>query len=455
MNDRPNVLFVFADQWRAQATGYAGDPNVRTPHLDRLAEQSVDFRRAVSGCPVCSPARASYLTGLRPLTHGVFVNDTPLGQDDDAMGRIFARAGYETAWIGKWHVDGQGSRSGYIPPQRRQGFAEFQALECTHDYRNSHYYRNNDPRLRTWEGYDAFAQTDEACRYIRAHAQADAPWLMGLSWGPPHGPCPNGRQNAPEGQRKLYDPSSFELRPNVPEDRRDRLRNALHNYYAHCTALDECIGRLLTALEMTGQAANTIVLFTSDHGDMLDSHGQHDKQRPWDESIRVPFLVHWPAGLGTGGRRVDAPIDCPDVLPTLLGLCGLDVPETMEGVDYADCLRGGADPSDGVALITCPHPFGNFNRIQHGGREYRAIRTPRHTYVRTLDGPWLLYDNEADPYQLRNRADDPAMAGVQAELDATLQARLDAVGDEFLPGDEYVRRWGYELSDRGTPDWTW
>ena len=454
--NRPNVLFVFADQWRAQATGYAGDPNVRTPHLDALAARSVNFSMAISSCPVCSPARASYLTGQWPLTHGVFLNDVYLKPNPDSLAHCFARAGYETAYIGKWHVDGHGSRSGYIPPDRRQGFEHFKGLECSHDYRHSYLYEDDDPTARLWSGYDAFDQTNDACRFIHARAESEKPWLMALSWGPPHGPCPNGQQNAPEPHRRLYDPQRFELRPNVPEDRRERLRGTLHNYYAHCTALDECIARLISALEESGQERYTIVLFTSDHGDMLASHGHGDKQRPWDESIRVPFLIYWPGGLGEQGRTCDGLIDCADVLPTLLGLAGLEIPRRVEGRDFSAYVRGeGEDPSGGEGLLQCPAPFGNFNRPQHGGREYRGIRTHRYTYVRDLEGPWLLYDNQADPYQMDNRVDDPAMADIRRDLDARLGALLAKRGDEFLPGDEYIRRWGYQVDPRGVTDWTW
>ena len=133
--NKPNVVFVFGDQWRQQATGYAGDPNVSTPHLDTLARESIDFTHAVSGCPVCSPYRASLLTGQRPLTHGVFVNDVYLQPRATSIAEAFSSAGYDTAYIGKWHVDGHG-RSNYIPPERRLGFAYWKVLECTHAYNN-------------------------------------------------------------------------------------------------------------------------------------------------------------------------------------------------------------------------------------------------------------------------------------------------------------------------------
>ena len=148
--DRPNILFVMADQWRAVSTGYAGDPNVKTPHLDRLAACSIHFVNAVSGVPVCSPCRASLLTGQRPLTHGVFLNDVPLNPEATTLGKVLKQNGYSTGYIGKWHVDGHG-RAGFIPPERRQGFDYWKVLECTHNYNRSYYYANG-PKKLAWEG---------------------------------------------------------------------------------------------------------------------------------------------------------------------------------------------------------------------------------------------------------------------------------------------------------------
>jgi len=135
---RPNLVFIFADQWRAQSTGYAGNKDVRTPNLDRLAKQSVNFSNAVSGCPVCTPYRGSLLTGQYWLTHGLFYNDKPLNPDAMTIGKVYSKAGYETGYIGKWHIDGHG-RSSFIPEERRQGFKFWKVCECTHNYNKSLY----------------------------------------------------------------------------------------------------------------------------------------------------------------------------------------------------------------------------------------------------------------------------------------------------------------------------
>ena len=446
---RPNIVYVFADQWRVQDTGYAGNPQVKTPHLDSLAAQSVSFTHAVAGIPVCCPARACLLTGQHALTHGVFVNDVHLADDAVSMAKLFKSDGYDTAYVGKWHVDGRG-RSNYIPPESRQGFDYWKALECTHDYNNSRFYAGDSDQPLTWEGYDAIEQTKDVQAYLRGRSRdgdgkSDTPFLLVLSWGPPHAPY----ETAPEAYRQMYDPHSIELRPNVPPEMAEEARNWIAGYYAHCTALDDSLGELLQTLEDEGLAENTIFVFTSDHGDMLGSQGEVKKQRPWEESIRVPFLLRWPQRFGWQGREVDALLDTPDILPTLLSLTDIPIPDTVEGRDFSATIEGGEDPSGGAALIYCPHPFGQFLRPD-GGREYRGLRTRNHTYARDLNGPWLLYDNEADPYQLDNLVNRASVSSIQAALEAQLQRKLSDRGDEFLPGETYIERWNYPLDRTGT-----
>ena len=445
---KPNILFILADQWRASSLGYAGDPDVKTPHLDRLAARSVNFFNAVSGMPVCCPFRGSLLTGRRPLTHGVFMNDVPLPDKELSIAEVLGREGYDTGYIGKWHLDGRG-RSNFTPPERRQGFDYWKALECSHNYNKSLYYAETPEKL-TWEGYDTFSQTLDAQRYIREHAKSGRPFVLFLSWGTPHAPY----HTAPKRYRDRYDPEKITLRPNVPEAMRARARRDLAGYYAHCTAIDDKVADLLSTLEDAGIAEDTIVVFTSDHGDLLGSHNAYKKQQPYEESVRVPMLFRYPRLLGTEGRKVDAVMNSEDIMPTLLGLCGVDIPDAVEGLDYSGFLRGGASPFDGSTLITCVQPFGQWNRVQHQGREYRGVVTTRHTYTRDLNGPWLLFDNEKDPYQQNNLIGMPEAASIQRELDALLWRKLRASGDEFLPGPVYLKKWGYPVNATGTVPYT-
>ena len=261
-----------------------------------------------------------------------------------------------------------------------------------------------------WQGYDAAAQTREACDYLRQRSPGGKPFLLFLAWGPPHDPY----FTAPQKYRDLYDPRKLKLRPNVPSALEGEVRKILAGYYAHCTALDDCLGDLLRTLKETGVEKDTILLFSADHGDMLGSQGLFKKQKPFDESIRVPLLVRWPGGLGAAGRTFTAPINSEDIMPTLLGLCGMPIPKSVEGIDYSRSLRGGPSVGDHATVITCVAPFGEWER-RVGGKEYRGVRTDRYTYVRDLQGPWLLFDNQTDPFQTNNLANLPAQAALQSD----------------------------------------
>ena len=439
---KPNVLFLLTDQWRLQALGYAGNRQVQTPNIDRLAGESVNFKHAISGYSVCCPWRASFLTGQYPLRHGVIVNDVPISSDPVGLGDAFKSAGYRTAFIGKWHVDGRG-RSNYIPPERRLGFDYFKALECSHDYNASAYYAHDDPAIRYWDSYDVFAQTADALRFIQSRA-TQQPFMLVLSWGPPHNPY----ETAPEDYRGLYDPDEIELRANVPRSMAAEARKDLAGYYAHCSAIDKSVGDIVAALDALQLAENTVLVFASDHGDMLGSQGLTRKQKPWEESIRVPFLLRYPARYGRQAQETEVFLNAHDIMPTLLGACGLPIPDSVDGVDFSPAINGDSIPSEG-ALLACFHPFGEWSRAV-GGREYRGIRTARYTYCRSLDGPWLLYDNDLDPYQQENLVNRADRAALLQDLDALLQRELDAIGDDFREGMYYIEKWGYPLDNTGT-----
>ena len=455
---KPNVVFVFADQFRRQATGFGGETNIKTPHMDRLARESLDFENAISGTPVCCPARASLLTGQYPHHHGVIINDVPMNPEAETMGKLFSKAGYQTGYIGKWHANANG-RSAPIPVERQHGFQYWKVLECSHDYNTSHYYEGSDTELKTWDGYDAIAQTHDAIGFMKSRDK-DKPFLLTLSWGPPHDPY----ETAPQRYLDLVDESSIELRGNVPAEKAAEARSLHKGYYAHILALDDCLDSLMKALEEEGLAEDTIFAFWSDHGDMLLSHEELFKQRPWEESIRVPLLLRYPRRFGSEGTKLPAFINTPDILPTLLGLCDIGISESIDGSDYSSYLSDyveasqspngeptKVDPPATSALLACQSPFGQFTR-EVGGREYRGIRTNRYTYVRDLNGPWLLYDNDSDPYQLKNLVQDDSHRGLIEELNSELSEKLTQHDDALVPGIELLEKFGYadDVDETGT-----
>ena len=301
---KPNIVILLADQWRATATGYAGDPNVKTPALDRLAAEGSWFRNAVSVCPVCTPYRAALMTGRWPTSTGMFLNDLHLPDRELCMAEILKRAGYATAYIGKWHLDGHG-RESFIPPERRRGWEYWKAAECDHAYNHSHYYEGTSSEKKFWDGYDAFAQTKDAREYIRQRSRQGRPFALMVAYGPPHFP----HDTAPQAYKALYPPEKIQLRPNVPQSMRASAKREAQGYYAHCTALDQCVADVLGALRETGLEEKSIVVFTSDHGEMMGSHGcpPFMKQQPWDEAAHVPLLLRYPAVAGCRGESSRRP----------------------------------------------------------------------------------------------------------------------------------------------------
>jgi arylsulfatase A-like enzyme len=446
---RPNVLVVLADQLRASSVGYAGEEPVLTPHMDRLAAESAQCTVGVSLMPVCTPYRGALLTGRTPLSLGLVLNDIPLSTQEVSLGHAFGAAGYRTGYIGKWHLNGP-DRPAWVPPgPARQGFEFWAAANFEHNYDRSVYFEGDSPEPRVWPGYDAQSQTTLAIDYMRARAAAQEPFLLVLSWGPPHHPY----RTVSRSYLDLYDPAAIPARPNCPEPPREDL----WGYYAQTSFLDDQLARLVQSLDELGLAEDTIVVFTSDHGDMHGSHGVYKKQWPWDEAIKVPFLVRYPRRV-PGGTRHDYPVSNIDVMPTLLGLAGLPVPAPVEGVDLSRHLMGTAseEAPDAVLLMNpCPFSIGDprgpdqVPLFQGMRMEYRGVRTRRYTYARTIDRPWLLYDNREDPFQLHNRIDDPACGALIETLEAQMQALMARIGDRFEPKEAYYERFGIELDRRG------
>lgn len=443
---KPNLLFVLADQLRGCSVGYAGQEAVSTPNIDAFAKSGTVYTNAVSMLPVCTPYRGSLITGRTPTTTGLVINDVPLKTTETSVAHCFRDAGYDTAYIGKWHLDGADRPAPVPPGPRRQGFDYWMGANFEHNYDRS-YYTDNDGNVQMWEGWDAEAQTTCAIDYLKSR-DSDDPYCLFLSWGPPHHPY----RLVPQKYLDMYDPDAIKGRPNCP----DVPSQDLWGYYAQTTFLDDQFQRLLDTVDELGQAEDTIIVFTSDHGDMHGSQGVYKKQWPWNEAINVPFIVRYPGSV-PAAQTVDTPINVIDMMPTMLGLAGIDVPDTVEGVDLAPFLTGSrSDPPESVLIMNpCPFSIGDARGEDQypdykGMRfEYRGVVTARYTYVRTIDQPWLLFDNVEDPYQMTNLIDDPALGATRDQLEDMLRAHMKKIGDEFLSRDEYYARFGIELDHRG------
>ncbi|WP_347840170.1 sulfatase [uncultured Draconibacterium sp.] len=457
---KPNILFVFADQLRSQELSCYGGVNIKTPNLDRLADEGLMMTNAISTYPICSPFRGMLLTGLYPLKSGISNNDHPLNPELPSFAKSCKKEGYNTAYIGKWHIDGIG-RTAYIPEERRLGYDHWQALECTHNYFKSLYFHNNEVEPKYWKGFDAEAQTKAAQDYIRAR-DTEKPFFLTLSWGPPHDPY-----IAPQEYMDKVEPKKLILRENVTEHLMEEelqnnprfkiperyihshaklrvrakdeniIRKRYAGYLAATLALDDYIGELLQTLEEEGILDNTIVVFTSDHGDQLGSHQFYGKNVPFAESISIPFLVRYPKVLkqGTIADNLLSPID---MFSTVFGMANIDHHE-IDGVDLTPAIVNEAvDARDAILLMNLTH-FNNTSLI-NGLDTYRGIQTKKYTYARYEDKtPWLLFDNENDPFQVNNLVGNSAYTGLIKTLDKKLDKLLIEAQDPENTKEIYDR----------------
>ncbi|MFC1734716.1 sulfatase-like hydrolase/transferase [Candidatus Hydrogenedentota bacterium] len=449
---KPNIIVVMTDQMRATAMGCTGVEKVITPNLDRFAAEGTRFTNAVSNTPACTPARATFLTGKHVLSHKMVNNDMQLGHSHRSLAHCLNDAGYDCSYIGKWHIDGV-NRGAFIPPgPRRQGFDDFWAgTECNHWYFQGYYYDDDSATPVWFDCYEPEGQTDLAINYIEKRKPDDSPFCMVLSWSPPH--CPYDQ--VPKEFLDMYPPDEIEFLPNAVEARirargaaeqesrpadisreehDNKKRTTLAGYYAHVTAMDHCFGRLMRCIEEQQLTENTVVVFTSDHGDMLFSQNRGWKGKPWRESVGIPLLMRWPEHV-SANRLTDGPIGLVDLMPTLLALAGVDVPEDAEGLDLSAFVLGDDDAAPETEYI-------NFPCMPHWFKDptWRGVVTRTHTFVATREGPWLLYDDANDPFQMENLVDLPEVAEIQSVLEDKLQEWLTLTEDDFPTAREIADR---------------
>lgn len=447
---KPNIVYVFADQLRADVVSCYGGDQIKTTHMDGLANQGCRMNNCISTWPLCTPYRGMMLTGRHPMHNGCVSNTTPLLGGLPTIGTVCKANGYATGYIGKWHLESD--RLPFVPPERRQGFDYWAVRNCDHIYFNS-FYCGNTPEHIPLPGWEPEAQTRLAVDFMRNHK--DEPFCLMLSWGPPHDPYV-----APDSYKAMLPKESLRFRGNVNERRmvddllksspstdpkvlsmRKRERTIIDSdpdllgwwqaYLAMTKSLDDCLGTIMVELEQLGLTEDTIVVFTSDHGDMMGSHRMGSKQMPFEESIRVPFLLRYPRAVEEG-RVSDALFSPIDIMPTLLSLAGIAIPQGLDGLDFKQAILGIRHDQREALLLMKMLPGGT-PLFANNVREWRGVRTKQHTYARLLDtGPWLLFDNQADPLQLNNRVHDESMRGLCASMEQQMALLLKDAGD---PGE--------------------
>ena len=452
-NKKPNVLFIFADQYRADVCSTYGGKVITTPHIDRLASEGIVFERGLTTCPLCTPYRGMLMTGKFPTHSGVIANffETSTKQNPTCIADVFNGAGYETGFIGKWHLaasklkhvdkhqpGGKGELKGpdceFVPPgPTRLGFKYWAAYNF-HSAYNHYWYFGDTPLKLTSDKYETEAQTDQAIDYMRTHRNSGKPFFLVVAPHPPHPPF-----NIPPAGYLEKIPTTIARSPNVP-DKNPRSVAELRGYYAMAKHVDDCVGKMLKFLDDSGLAESTIVVFTSDHGEMHGSHGRINKMVPYTEAVNVPVVMRWKGTIPAGKRTtvLQTPVDH---FPTLCGLAGVKIESAvagkLDGIDLSPVILGkGAVERKEVLMANYTSQW---DSLQGGSKwpEWRGVHSGQYTYVKWLHGKEELYDNEKDRYQMTNLVDDEKCKDALTQLRGSLKDLLAKAHDESLPGDKY------------------
>lgn len=426
---RPNVIWVIADQMRADALSCNGSGYALTPNLDRLARYGMNFNRAVAAYPVCSAFRGALFCGVQHHKC-VLGHQYGIAEGQRTVADVFNEAGYDTAFFGKWHIDCRSDNSpyAYVPESRRGGFRTWLG------------YDNNGMQWTTWvhgnyhggetrfklKGFESDAMTDIFIDYLKERGSDEKapPFFAVLSLFAPHPPYMAPARNFSGREPKLQ--------TNVPPGEAEYFyRSEMPRYAAMVENVDENVGRIMDALIEAGMDMNTHILFMSDHGDMFGSHGLYEKLAPFEEAVRIPFIIGGavPYMYGYHAGETDALINEVDIAPTTLGLCGINIPEEMDGFDYSGYRFGekeAVSPPDS-AYIKAIVPSGYLNRAWRG-----VVTRGGWKYVCFEDAPFCLFDLNRDPYERVNLLYRSGYESIQGDLHALLREWIDKTQDYFI-----------------------
>lgn len=441
----PNIIWIFGDQHRAQSVGYRGDPNVFTPNIDNLARNGRRFDQAVAGAPWCCPFRAALLTGRYPHQNGVTSTPGRLAPSQPTLVQPFRENGYHTAYVGKWHLSGSNSADHQIPREDQGGFDYWKGYENNNNQHEVYVQGGSANQPERLPGYETDSLTslflDHLSDHIGSGEEDYQPFFAVLSVQPPHSPYVGPHQDGKSA--KARNPASIKLRRNVPPVPwiEDKARLDYDGYYAMIENLDDNVGRIRQQLKELGVDQDTWIVFFSDHGDMLGSHGQWEKSSPWEESLRIPFIVSCLGGqerMQTGIS--EAVLNHVDIAPTTLGLCGLPVPKTMVGYNYApECFHTKDPLAEKVPASDIPPPESAF--LQQIPRKFHphsvnkawrgVVTRDGWKYICQEGNDWLLHNLKEDPYELANYAHDQAFAEARKRCYDLLAQWISETGDNF------------------------
>jgi N-acetylglucosamine-6-sulfatase len=437
---RPNIVFILIDDLRWDELGIAGHPFIKTPHIDRIAREGARFRNAFMTTPLCSPSRASFLTGQYAHTHGITDNTDRSAASHKIVTwpRLLHDAGYATAFIGKWHMGND--------DKPRPGFDRWVSFKGQGTYHNPPI--NEDGKSVQPSGYITDILSNYAVDFIRR--RHDKPFLVWLAHKAIH---PEAMQNndgsvdlskselfiPAERHQNLYAGQTIPHRPNygrAPEVKPALQRQigklpplgaatvtsneAILGRQRSLAAIEEGVGEILKTLKETGQLDNTVIVFTSDNGYFYGEHGLSVERRlAYEEAIRMPLLVRYPKAIKAGAVRDEFALNL-DLAPTLLELAGVAVPNTMQGRSLVPLLTGKRTAWRNSFLIEY-YTDTVFPRVLQMG--YKAVRNQRWKYIHylELDGMDELYDLKADPYEMKNLLHQPGAAKTLAAMKQELE----------------------------------
>lgn len=444
MTDRPNILWYCTDQQRFDTIGALGNPHVRTPTLDRLVAEGVAFTHAYCQSPICTPSRSSFMTGLYPSRlHNTRNGNESFPPHPPVITRLIADVGYECGLIGKFHLQSAGLRT---EPRLDDGFTFWKFSHAPrddwpqgHDYAvwvrarggNLDALRESDDRVPT-EYHQTTWASDMAIEFIETSRAAAQPWLLNINVYDPHPPFvppksyadqfdpatmpgPYFRESDLQQQAKLSG-VDFQGGAEHPDSFEGKRVQAL--YYAMIAQIDDQFARILDVLDRTGQRDNTVIIFTSDHGETLGDHGLIQKGcRFYEGLVRVPLIFQWPSRIQRN-HRVTGLTEMLDLTATLLDVTGVPRPEYLQGDSLLPWLVGDRDPSRLRDAVRCEY-FDALDAHFTGGvgsfaTMYRDHRYKLCVYHDQQIGE--LYDLTEDPWEFNDLWDDPSHQDIKADL---------------------------------------
>ena len=467
-SEKPNIIFIFPDQFRNAAIGLNNQDPVITPNLDKLGKEGMVISNAISNYPLCSPYRGMLMTGKLPYNNNVLSNansrrhkyNNSWQKKDVSISDVLVKNGYDAGYVGKLHLQSPAPIKGkdtvlwdaYQPIELRHGFNFWYSYGTFDQHNTPHYWKNNakENEITYVKEWSAKHEADVIIDYIKNPSKntrsKDKPFALFWSVNPPHPPY----QFVPEKYLKNYtnkslnellvrgnvalesDASEFNFHSGATRKRTHLAKNHVRNHFAMVTGVDDQIGRVLKALKDEGLEDNTIVVITSDHGEMMGSHGLMSKNVWFEEAINVPFIIKWPKKI-KANQKSNLIVSATDIMPTLLNLVEATdgIPTNLDGKDLSSIILTNKGDKPTSALYY-------FILEGQPASGHRGIRTHKNTYVVTIDKKNIerkfLYDNVNDPYQKTNLIgkDDLTENNLHLELLKNLKEKKDPWLEKYL-----------------------